>query len=111
MGVYEIRPRSPIVLTVTPNPAPGQSTVTLTTTVTGNCNTPTGTIVFLDGTTVLGSAQLSGAAVATFVGTHNLVATYAGDFNFDNSVSNTSSEVITGPPTTTVFNSLSPNPA
>jgi parallel beta-helix repeat protein len=117
MGVYEIRPHPPIVLTVTPNPAPGQSTVTLTAPVTGNCNTPTGTIVFLDGTTVLGSAPLSGAAVPTFstsflfVGTHNLTATYAGDFNFDNSVSNTITEVITGPPTTTILNSLSPNPA
>jgi parallel beta-helix repeat protein len=117
MGVYEIRPHPPIVLTVAPNPAPGQSNVTLTAIVTGNCNTPTGTILFLDGVTVLGSAPLNGAAVANFntsflfVGTHNLTATYAGDFNFENSVSNTVTEVITGPPSTTILNSLSPNPA
>ncbi len=117
MGAYQTHPLPPILLTVTPNPAPGQSTVTLTATVTGNCNTPTGTIVFLDGTTILGSAPLNGSAVATFstsflfVGTHNLTATYAGDFNFENSTSNTVTEVITGPPTTTVLNSISPNPA
>ncbi len=117
MGVYEVRPHPPILLTVTPNPAPGQSNVTLTATVTGNCNAPTGSIVFLDGTTVLGTAPLNGAAVASFstsflfVGTHILTATYAGDFNFDNSVSNTVTEVITGPPTSTVLNSINPNPA
>jgi hypothetical protein len=117
MGVYEVRPHPPILLTVTPNPAPGQSNVTLTATATGNCNTPTGTITFLDGTTVLGTAPLNSAGVATFstsflyVGTHNLVATYPGDFNFENSTSNIVTEVITGPPTTTVLNSVSPNPA
>ncbi len=117
MGVYEVRPHPPILLTVTPNPAPGQSTVTMTATVTGNCNTPTGTIAFLDGTTVLGTAQLNSVGVATFttsflyVGTHNLVATYPGDFNFENSTSNIVTEIITGPPTTTVLASVSPNPA
>jgi hypothetical protein len=117
MGVYEVRPHPPILLTVTPNPAPGQSNVILTATVTGNCNTPTGIITFLDGTTVLGTAPLNSAGVATFstsflyVGTHNLVATYPGDFNFENSTSNVVTEVITGPPTATVLNSVSPNPA
>lgn len=117
MGVYEVRPHPPILLTVAPNPAPGQSTVTLTATVTGNCNMPTGTITFLDGATMLGTAPLNGSGVATFstsflyVGTHDLVATYPGDFNFENSTSNTVVEVITGPPTTTVLNSVTPNPA
>jgi parallel beta-helix repeat protein len=117
MGVYEVHPIPPIALTVAPNPAPGQSSVTLTATLTGNCNTPTGLITFMDGGTVLGTATLNGSAVATFstsflfVGTHNLTVTYPGDFNFAPSTSNTITEVITGPPTTTILNSVSPNPA
>jgi hypothetical protein len=116
MGVYEVHPEPPIALTVSPNPAPGQSNVTLTAVLTGNCNIPTGVITFMDGATVLGTAQLNGAAVASFstsflfVGTHVLTATYPGDFNFHGSTSNAITEVITGPPTKTVL-SVSPNPA
>ena len=116
MGVYEIHPQPPIALTVSPNPAPGQSSVTLTAALTGNCNTPTGLVTFTDGNTVLGTAQLNGSAIAAFstsflyVGTHILTATYPGDFNFDGSTSNTITEIITGPPSTT-FLSVSPNPA
>ncbi|MBW4040266.1 MAG: hypothetical protein HIU91_15695, partial [Acidobacteria bacterium] len=117
MGAYEVHPIPPMALTVSPNPAPGQSSVTLTATLTGNCNTPTGLITFMDGATVLGTAQLNGAAVASFstsflfVGTHVLTATYPGDFNFHGSTSNAITEVITGPPTTTVLTAVSPNPA
>ncbi|WP_213804981.1 Ig-like domain repeat protein [Granulicella sp. dw_53] len=117
MGVYEIRPHPPIILAAVPNPATSESSVTLTAIIAGNCNAPTGMIVFLDGTTVLGSAPLNGGADTTFstsglfVGTHDLTATYAGDFNFDNSISNTVKEVITGPPTATVLKSVYPNPA
>jgi parallel beta-helix repeat protein len=116
MGVYEVHPQPPIALTVSPNPAPGQSSVNLTATETGNCNLPTGLITFLDGSTILGTATLNGSAVATFstsflfVGTHTLTATYPGDFNFDDSTSNTITETITGPPSNTIL-SVSPNPA
>jgi parallel beta-helix repeat protein len=116
MGVYEVHPEPPIALTVSPNPAPGQSSVTFTATLTGNCNTPTGLITFMDGSTILGTASLNGSAVATFstsflfVGTHILTATYPGDFNFAPSKSNAITEVITGPPTKTIL-TVSPNPA
>jgi parallel beta-helix repeat protein len=117
MGAYEVHPHPPIVLTGSPNPTPGRSTVTFTATLKGNCNKPTGTVTFLDGSTVLGTAPLNGSAVATFmtsflfVGTHSITATYPGDYNFDDATSNIVTEVITGPPTTTVLNSVSPNPA
>ena len=115
MGVYEVHPQPPITLTASANPAPGQSSVTFTATVKGNCNTPTGTLTFLDGTTVLGTAPLNSGAVATFttsflfVGTHNITAAYPGDFNFDGNTSNVVTEIITGPPSTTVLNTVSPN--
>ncbi len=117
MGVYEVRPHPPIALTATPNPTPGRSTVTLTAALTGNCNTPTGIVTFLDGSAVLGTAPVNGSGVATFatsflfVGTHILTATYDGDFNFEASTSNAITEVITGPPTTTVLTTVTPNPA
>ncbi len=117
MGIYEIRPHPPIVLTSSPNPTPGRSTVTLTAAITGNCNMPTGTITFLDGITILGTASINSGGIATFstsflfVGTHVITATYAGDFNFEGSTSNSVTEVITGPPTTTVLTSVSPNPS
>ena len=117
MGVYEIRPHPPITLTGSPQTAPGQSNVAFTAAVAGNCNMPTGVVTFLDGTTVLGTAPLNSSGIATFdtsflfVGTHPITATYPGDFNFEASTSNTVTEVITGPPTNSVLNTVSPNPA
>jgi hypothetical protein len=46
-----------------------------------------------------------------FVGTHLLTASYPGDFNFEDATSNTITEVITGPPTTTLLQPVDPNPA
>jgi parallel beta-helix repeat protein len=117
MGAYEIRPHPPIMLAVSPNPTPGRSTVTLTATLTGNCNEPTGLVEFRDGNAILGTAPINGSGIATFstsflfVGTHILTATYPGDFNFDGSTSNAVTEIITGPPTTIILNTVSPNPA
>jgi len=70
------------------------SPVTLTAAVaTTTSGQPTGTVTFLDGTTVLGSAQAlsSGLASVTIstlaAGSHNLTAAYSGDTNFNASVS------------------------
>jgi hypothetical protein len=55
--------------------------------------TPTGTVTFRDGTTVLGAATLSSSGVATFTtstlpgGTHLITATYNGDNTFSASTS------------------------
>ncbi len=62
-------------------------------------NDATGTVTFTDGGTTIGSGTLS-SGIATFTtstltaGTHNIVATYAGDSNFDDSTSNTVSQVV-----------------
>ncbi|SCE96273.1 Ig-like domain repeat protein [Micromonospora marina] len=67
------------------DPRPGQP-VTFTATVTCDAGTPAGTVTFLDGTTALGSASLSGSptATATFTvesltpGNHTIRARYHG---------------------------------
>jgi D-aminopeptidase len=70
---------------------PGQS-VTFTASVMGMGGTPTGSVTFMDGTTVLGTGTLgvvNGQAQATFttstlgLGTHNIIAIYSGDSSFN----------------------------
>ncbi|MEV4251993.1 Ig-like domain repeat protein [Spirillospora sp. NPDC049652] len=64
--------------------APGQE-VRLTATVTCSHGTPTGTVTFLDGDTVIGTAELNAAGVATLTttdlgeGRHHITAYYEGD--------------------------------
>jgi len=58
--------------------------VTLTATVSGDGDSPTGTVVFKDGSTILGSSSLSGGTAAwttssLSVATHSLTAEYSGD--------------------------------
>jgi hypothetical protein len=78
-------------LTATPNPASFGSSVTFQAAVTSSATgTPSGSITFLDGTSTLGTVALSagGASYATSglaVGTHIVVAHYAGDSSFASS--------------------------
>jgi Big-like domain-containing protein len=77
-------------LTAAPNPAVASQTVRFTATVTSpgqNANAPnplSGTVVFRDGSTNLGTAQVAGGGVATFdtsllsAGTHSVAAFYLG---------------------------------
>ena len=116
IGAYELRPHPPIALRSSANPTPGGSALTFTAQLTGNCNIPTGTVTFLDGSNVIGSAVLNTSGVATLttsflvVGQHNITATYPGDFNFEDSTSAILVQTITGDPTTTTL-AVSPNPA
>src|SRR5437870_5373223 len=97
----------------------GQS-VTFTATVTGSTTVanPTGTVNFLDGTTVIGSGTLSATApfTATFstgglaVGTHSITAQYLGNTNFSGSTSSAVSQVVNKASTTTSLTS-SVNPS
>jgi hypothetical protein len=65
---------------------------TFTATVSGTGGTPTGTVSFLDGTSILGTGTLS-AGTATYststlsAGAHSVTAQYAGDSNFTGSTS------------------------
>lgn len=80
------------------NPSILNSSVTLTATVSvvaAGAGTPTGSITFKDGSTILTTAPISPAGQATFstssliVGSHPITATYSGDPNFNGSTSAT----------------------
>ncbi|MEU5443275.1 Ig-like domain-containing protein, partial [Streptomyces griseofuscus] len=90
-------------LTSTPNPSTFGQTVTLTATVTAvppGTGTPTGTVSFYDGATLLGTSTLTGgtATLATsslVVGTHALTAVYNGSTNFNPSTSPVVTQTVT----------------
>jgi large repetitive protein len=74
------------VVTSNENPAQALDLVTLAATVSNGSGTPpTGTVVFSDGTRVLGSGTLNGVGLATFAtnamvpGQHTITAVYGGD--------------------------------
>ncbi|WP_030356027.1 Ig-like domain-containing protein, partial [Streptomyces scopuliridis] len=91
---------------------------TLTATVTAvppGAGTPTGTVSFFDGATLLGTATLSGG-VATFsvstlgIGSHSLTAVYNGSPNFTGSTSPVDIQTVTQAATTTMLTSA-PDPS
>lgn len=77
------------------NPAVFGQTITFTATVTAvapGAGTPSGTVMFMDGVTSLGSAPLSGGVAtlmdaALAVGSHSITASYNGDTDFTSSTS------------------------
>lgn len=79
-------------LTVSPNPAIVGSSVVLSASTSAGTVGPGGTITFLDGSTTLGTAALSGGnaslTVTTFAtGNHTLTASYGGATGFSTSTS------------------------
>jgi len=86
-----------ITLVSSPNPSTYQQAVTFTATVPSGV---TGTVQFVDGTTVLGTGIISGTT-ATFitstltVGTHPVTAIYSGDANYNSATSAVDNQVVT----------------
>jgi large repetitive protein len=81
-------------LTASANPVIAGNSVTLTATVTATSGSvvPTGTVDFMNGTTLLGTGTLNAKGVATYaatlaVGTYSLTAVYKGDANDTGSTS------------------------
>ena len=98
------------------NPAALSANVTLSGSVTGNGGTPTGSLRFLDGTAVIGSATLNAQGVASLtvsnltIGTHTITATYSGDNSDSASTSPALAQVIQ-PATIAASLNSSVNPA
>jgi hypothetical protein len=90
------------------NPAVAGQQVLLTATVTSSAGTPTGTVNFFDGTTLLGQAAVDPNGQATLLvtlhaGTHSLKAVFAGTTPFTGSSSAVVSETVHKDATTTTF--------
>ena len=106
--------------TVAATPNPGvqgtAETITDTVNITNGAGTPTGTVTFTSGTTVLGTANLTTAGTATInpalaPGTYSIVATYSGDTDDAGSqsaplaltVENSSATAVTSTPDPSLF--------
>lgn len=89
-------------LIASPNPVLVQNAVTLTATVASSAGTATGSVVFSDSGTTLGTVNLNGGIAtlsisALTIGSHSLAATYSGDGNFNSVISAVFSETRTLP--------------
>ncbi len=97
------------------NPATVGQSVSLTATTSGGTPSPTGSIKFMDGATVLGSATLSASGVATFAssalsfGKHSITATYGGDADHAVSTSVALNEQIVQAATVALKSSVNPS--
>jgi hypothetical protein len=102
-------------LAVDANPAIVGQTETLTATVNAQAGTPSGTVAFLDGNTMLGTATVNANSQAVLtvslgVGNHALTASFAGTDGFSGSISPVVTETVNRAATTVALNS-SVNPA
>ena len=100
-----------VTLTSSANPAnPGQS-ITFSVTVHAGA---TGTVTFLDGTTIIGTGTINAAGVATFttstlpIGSHPITASYGGDSAYSASTSSVLTEVVGKIPTVTTITASAP---
>jgi hypothetical protein len=105
-------------LNASPNPVTSGQMLTMTATVRGTgSTTPVGTVSFMNGSALLGTATLNGSGVATLTnsslaaGTYSLTAQFAGNANFVSSTSAAASVTVNAPVTTTTTSLFAaPNP-
>jgi sugar lactone lactonase YvrE len=103
-----------VAMIVSANPAVAATAITFTTTVSSSAGTPSGSVSFYDGSTLLGSSTLAlgVAAYATSslaLGAHSITAVYGGDSNFSTLASAVLTETVTAIATTTTL-TASPSP-
>jgi uncharacterized repeat protein (TIGR03803 family) len=102
---------STTTLTASPNPATIGQSVTLKATVAGSGATPSGSVSYDVGTTVLTSVSLNGSGVASFTastngegaGVYPVTADYAGNSTYDASNSSTVNVTLNKAPTSTAL--------
>ena len=101
-------------ITASPNPVGSGKAVKFTASVSATSGTPTGSVTFKDGATVLGTAALAGG-VAQFSttklasGSHSITASFAGSTYFIASASSALTEVVENGTTTVVTSSANPS--
>jgi hypothetical protein len=103
---------------ITPTPSNFGQTISLTASVSasGGAGIPTGSVTFTDGSATLGNATLDTSGKATLAistlaaGAHSIVVSYAGDSNFQGSVSPSVTQTVNKSGSTTNLTS-SPNPS
>ncbi len=102
-------------LTSSLNPVTLGQSATFTASVSGGTPRPTGTIEFLDGTTVLGSATVNTSGTATFAistltfGAQSMTAIYLGNADYAVSTSSAMSERVVEPATAALISSVNPS--
>ena len=95
-----------VTLASSANPSAPNQAVTFMATVQAGA---TGTVTFLDGTTILGVGTINAAGVATFttaaltIGTHSITASYAGDSAYSAATSAVLTQVVGKIPTVTTI--------
>jgi uncharacterized repeat protein (TIGR01451 family) len=95
-------------LVASPNPSTFGQQVTLAATVSGGSGSPTGTVIFKEGSTLVGSGPVvsgkaSLATTSLSIGDHAITATYDGDGTFASSASQTLIQRVDRAPTTTTL--------
>ncbi len=112
-----IRAPTTTTLTSSSNPSKFGETVTFTATVTVNppaSGTPTGSVDFKDGATLLSTVSLTAGSASystntLSVGTHTITADYSGDTNYDVSTGTVSQVVEKADTSTSVASSVNPS--
>ncbi|MGE5644792.1 MAG: DUF4082 domain-containing protein [Acidobacteriota bacterium] len=104
------------VVSSSPNPSTAGQAVTLTAVISASNATPTGTVQFRDGSTVLGTAAVSGGRAAMSssalgVGAHTITAVYSGDGTCSTSTSAALVQTVKVNPQTTTALASSANPS
>lgn len=102
---------SSTALTALPNPSVTGQGVTFTAIVNGPGGTPTGSVSFMDATTTLGTAPLSGGNAVLVLSTlplgdHTITAVYSGDSTFSRSTSPILIQTVDSPSAKPIFSSL-----